>query len=165
MEHPAGRTINIVVTEGRPIQVIPLFHSTVVMNYIACHGLVMLYPKTTLRDIGMINSGGKLTEKLQGCINKYRNRGFRLTRGYPGVVPKTHTCGVDKYCPQTVRHLQDSEILHIPFPAYKEEDMRKLRRAYDAQKCVWQLSNGPYCTATTFDKNGFSMVDTYTSSK
>ncbi|KAJ2920514.1 hypothetical protein H1R20_g16580, partial [Candolleomyces eurysporus] len=165
MEHKDGGCINVVITEASPLQVIPLFHSTVVMNYIAAHGFVMLYPKLTMNNMGIINSGGKLTSKLEGCISKYRKRGFTITRGYPSTVPRSHTCGIDKSCPQTIRHLQDSEILHIPFPSYTGEDPGKLRELHDAKKCVWQLASGPFCTKGTTDKHGFSLVDTYASLK
>ncbi|KAJ2916176.1 hypothetical protein MD484_g4251, partial [Candolleomyces efflorescens] len=165
MEHEKGSKINVVVTEGPPIQVIPLFHSTVVMNYIAFHGMVMLYPRLTLRNKGMINCAGKLTEKVEKCIEKYRDRGFMLDRGYPSVVPKSHGCGVDRHCPQTIRHLQDKDILHIPFPPFKDESMRALRYEHDAGKCVWQLANGSFCRAPTVDNIGFSLTNTFVSLK
>jgi hypothetical protein len=133
------------------------------MNYIAAHGFVMLYPKLTLKNLGMVNSGGNVTGKLEGCINKYVERGFTLTRGYPSAVPKSHACGVDKHCPQTIRHLQDDEVMHIPFPAYSHVESGQVRREFDAYKCVWQLANGPYCRKETADRNGFSLVNNYAS--
>ncbi|KAJ2918883.1 hypothetical protein MD484_g1555, partial [Candolleomyces efflorescens] len=163
MEHAKGGRINIVATEASPIQVIPLFHSTIVMNYITAHGFVMLYPKLTLRNIGMINHSGKLTSKLEDCIEKYRKRGFTLTRGYPSAVPKSHACGADKHCPQSIRDLQDREVMHIRFPPYTEVDAGEVRRKFDAHKCVWQLANGTFCRRKTADRHGFSMVNNYVS--
>ncbi|RXW16174.1 hypothetical protein EST38_g9675 [Candolleomyces aberdarensis] len=165
LKHDKGEVVNIVATEGPPIQVIPLFHSTVVMNYIASHGFVMMYPKTTLDNMGMINCGGKLPRKIIGCVSKYRERGFVLVRDFPSMGPNSHRCGTDKYCPQTIRHLQDKAILHVPFPAYVEEDLGRLRQEKDAEKCVWQLANGPFCKQPTADKHGFSLVNTYASMK
>ncbi|KAJ2919567.1 hypothetical protein MD484_g787, partial [Candolleomyces efflorescens] len=155
-----GGVVNVVATKCPPIQVIPLFHSTVVMNYIAYHGIVMLYPKTTLNNTGSINCGGKITAKMLGCIDKYKERGFTLTRSYPNVNTSKHRCGVNPYCPQTIRHLQDRGVLHIPFPDYSEEELGKLRFDNDTNKFVWQLANVAFCKEATADKHGFSLVDT-----
>ncbi|KAJ2912352.1 hypothetical protein MD484_g8057, partial [Candolleomyces efflorescens] len=161
LEHESGGRVNVVVTEGLPLQVLPMFHSTIVMNYIAHHGLVMLYPKSTLNNIGTINCGGKIPANVKKVIEKYKGRGFTLTRDYPSLKLTRHRCAVDPYCPQTIRHLQDKEVLHVPFPLYAEDDLGKLRREMDAKKLVWQLANGPFCKRETADKDGFSLGNTH----
>ncbi|KAF8179187.1 hypothetical protein BJ912DRAFT_907664 [Pholiota molesta] len=111
-----SKSINIVVSRTRsPIQPVLHFHSSLVMNYIASYGLVCLYPELTLHRRGIINHQ-TVSPLVQLSIQKYLDREFDLQsklRAWDDM--DSHICGIDSFCPKTLRHLHDSSVYFVPF--------------------------------------------------
>ncbi|KAJ2924572.1 hypothetical protein H1R20_g12527, partial [Candolleomyces eurysporus] len=144
-----GRKINIVVSKGSPLLPILQFHSTLVMNYIAPHGIVCLYP-LTLRRIGIINYINPLSTKVMDCVDKYVRRGFRMWTHNQ----LTHKCGVDGNCPQTKRSLHDDHVVHFVFPNCSDKEGALIRQD-DAVSATWRLSSARACKKATHERYGF----------
>ena len=59
MHHQSSPSVkvNIIVSrETHPVAAIIKFHSTIVMNFFAWYGLVSLYPRWMMRNVGLINN-------------------------------------------------------------------------------------------------------------
>jgi hypothetical protein len=103
--------INLVVSRAPHIvSTITKFHSTIVMNYLAWYGLVSLYPRWTMQNVGLINR----RNLGFGIVEKYRGRGFALCSSMD-VVEENHVCLLNAYCPQHPRSLHDTAHLFLPF--------------------------------------------------
>ncbi|KAJ2917597.1 hypothetical protein MD484_g2750, partial [Candolleomyces efflorescens] len=149
-----GRKINVVVSVGMAVLPILHFHSTLVMNYISYHGLVCLY-ETTMHAIGLMNYNQPFPEVIQQCVQKYVSRGYTMSMR----LEDPHECGEDSCCPQTIRSLFDSHVLHIRFKGYQDIPVKQLRRS-EANHAVWRLSTGSECHEETWDNTGFVACNT-----
>jgi len=125
-----------------PIQVIPHFHSTIVMNYLAWYGAVSFYPRLTLGKWGIINGA------VQVPVEKYRKREFNLLCGLPGNdAYHHHECRRCPECPSTIRSIHDDGVLFVPFPGAPAS------LAANVTNLVWRLNNN----TCTDDGSGFSV--------
>ncbi|PPR04754.1 hypothetical protein CVT24_007132 [Panaeolus cyanescens] len=161
---PYTKTINIVISKGRAILPILGFHSSGVMNYMAHHGLVILYPETTFKRISIPNAPDSIYSmdaRTIAAIDKYKNRNWTFKRTNElSSVP--HNCTADPYCAQTIRSLHDKAVLHIPStdlamaPGYSAYKALKS----DANRALWMLSGGKHCyEGSNCDNVGFAYVD------
>jgi hypothetical protein len=116
--HPiTRRSINVVTGTSqyaRPVDIITKFHSTLVMNFIAYHGVVSLYPRWTLRKEGFIL---KNSFETWPCFTKYDHRGFGLHRNINDLQEPLglHCCWKSAYCPLAKRSIHDGFCFYQPF--------------------------------------------------
>lgn len=140
-----GADLKIDVVYSRmasPIQVIPHFHSTIVMNYLAWYRAVSLYPRLTLDKWGIINGA------MQVPIKKYRKREFSLLCSLPGKgAYGCHECRRCTECPSTIRSIHDDGVLFVPLPGAPTS------LAANATNLVWRLNNNTCMD----DSSGFSV--------
>jgi hypothetical protein len=142
--------INIIVSAHvSPIVPIFYFHSTVVTNFISAYGFFSTYTLLTEAYRGLTNPNAfaplqGLTPKIQGCLQKYTDRGFdiqynSITWGIAdaasaeivveeGEVP--HDCHHGYMCPHTVRTTFDRSCMFIPFHTVEYTKTKK------EKKCV-----------------------------
>ncbi|KAH6891697.1 hypothetical protein BKA70DRAFT_1072531, partial [Coprinopsis sp. MPI-PUGE-AT-0042] len=117
-----GKSINIIESLlDTPLAPLPFFHSSLVMNYIAFHGLVVLHPRTTVEGIGHKNRDptSVLSAKTKEAWAKYTDRGFKLVDNVKELeIFDRHVCKKSFACPGTNRHLKDEGVVHIPFRAF-----------------------------------------------
>ncbi|KAF6765478.1 hypothetical protein DFP72DRAFT_1058062 [Ephemerocybe angulata] len=152
-----GKRANVISCEKHPLVSIAHFHSTVSMNYIAHHGLVLLYPALTLRRAGLSNGGPWDTHiNAFQAIQKYQNLGYTIT-----VVSDVegHCCGSDPSCPQAIRSLQDKGVCHFRWADFRMTRSSRLRTSRDARKCIWQLATGDWCVGAGGENTGMVMVN------
>ncbi|KAH6911640.1 hypothetical protein BKA70DRAFT_1099525, partial [Coprinopsis sp. MPI-PUGE-AT-0042] len=125
-----GKTINIIESSlETPLAPLPFFHSSLVMNYIAFHGLVVLHPRTTVEGIGHKNRclTSSSSIKTEEAWEKYTDRGFHLVDNAKELeIFDRHVCKKSFACPSTRRHLEDEGVLHIPFRAFEDKDEAEL---------------------------------------
>ncbi|PPQ84999.1 hypothetical protein CVT24_010376 [Panaeolus cyanescens] len=160
-ETHGGKSINLVVSVGKAILPILCFHSSAVMNYLAHHGLFILYPKTTLHHIAIPNTPGTISDmspRAQQGVLKYQNRGwtYRYARDLP------HDCGKHPYCPRMLRSIHDSAVLRVPTPNYASQPVKVLYPAYqqDAQQGTWLLAGAGQCLQPSSESNcGYATVE------
>ncbi|KAJ3518796.1 hypothetical protein NMY22_g13503 [Coprinellus aureogranulatus] len=114
----------------------------------------MLYPVYTNRRLGLLNRGYEL--KSSAGWELLTRKGFTISRTFRRGG---HVCGLDIYCPQTVRSLFDEGVWHIKFPGFEAQTAASLRMRYDAYKCAWQLATGQFCTRPVVDNSGFVIVN------
>jgi hypothetical protein len=155
-----GKTINIIVSAtDSPVTPIPLYHSSLVMNYVTHHGFVMLHPLTTIEGIGYKNVYNN-PEKAEKAYDKYTARGFLLTDNVRSLeAANQHECGVSFACPSTYHRLTDEGVLHIPFGRYRElrdslEDVRHIEDGHN-DEVEWTLIAGEACSSNASEKGGF----------
>ncbi|PPQ97503.1 hypothetical protein CVT26_002792 [Gymnopilus dilepis] len=110
------RTINLITTRSNnPFTAVAQFHSTLVMNAITSDAVLCFYPLLTLGGRGIINVD---TSKTRSCFKKYEDRGFEFTTtDSPWAQFADHICSTSAYCMKTVRSIDDSHVLSIPFHA------------------------------------------------
>ena len=142
--------INIIVSAHvSPIVPIFYFHSTVVPNFISAYRFFSTYPLLTEAYRGLINPNTFAplqgpTPKIQGCLQKYTDRGFdirynSITWGIAdaasaeivieeGEVP--HDCHHSYMCPHTVRTTFDRNCMFILFHTVEYTKTKK------EKKCV-----------------------------
>ncbi|PPQ74218.1 hypothetical protein CVT24_001132 [Panaeolus cyanescens] len=157
-----GKSINLIVSKGKSILPILCFHSTQVMNYLSHHGLVILYPDTTLNHIGISNTPGNISDMAplaQAGIRKYEQRGwtFKYSRQ---LAP--HKCSLHPYCAQFLRSIHDHAVLHVPtlYYALQDETIVQEARMKDAMLGNWRLAGGKNCLKTSSASNhGYAYVD------
>jgi hypothetical protein len=117
--HPVSqRSINVITSThdlGTPADIITTFHSTLVMNYIAYHGVIALYPEWTLNNKGLILNDNP---NNWACFAKYEHRNFNLYRDINELEEpsRSHCCQESPYCPLTKRSLHDGFCFYEPFP-------------------------------------------------
>ena len=106
--HPISqKSINVITGfKDHVVEIITQFHSTLVMNYLAWFGLVVLYPEWTLNKAGLIVTDTLTSEQ---CFTKYIGRGYTLHRDVHTLTHplEVHRCGEDPYCAATMRSLHD----------------------------------------------------------
>ncbi|KAJ2918328.1 hypothetical protein MD484_g2078, partial [Candolleomyces efflorescens] len=149
LSNSRGQKINVIVSKGSPLLPILQFHSTLVMNYIAPHGIVCLY-SLTLRRVGIINYASPLSQKVMNCVDKYVARGFRVWT-YNRLA---HTCTIDGNCAQTKRSLHDDHVVHFQFPGWTDEEGGAIRQE-DAVVATWRLSSARACRQVTHEPYGY----------
>ncbi|KAJ7205103.1 hypothetical protein C8J57DRAFT_1026882, partial [Mycena rebaudengoi] len=108
------RTINLMTCIGESaIEPIFYFHSTLVMNFISCHGLYCAYPLLTTAHTGIpstANGGARPSvAAVAKCLEKYALRGFRFGANVSECINDAppHICYADGSCPRTIRTLYD----------------------------------------------------------
>ncbi|KAH6896344.1 hypothetical protein BKA70DRAFT_1438264 [Coprinopsis sp. MPI-PUGE-AT-0042] len=125
-----GKTINIIESSiETPLAPLPFFHSSIVINYIAFHGLVVLHPGTTVEGIGYKSpeQGAPSKAKAEAAWAKYVGRGFEIVDDVKKLeIMDQHVCRKSFACPGTKRHLMDQGVLHVPFEAFEELDEAEL---------------------------------------
>ncbi|KAF9541143.1 hypothetical protein CPC08DRAFT_770665 [Agrocybe pediades] len=96
-------TVNIICHYRRyhPLECVVGFHSTLVMNVIAWHGVICLYPSWTIAKKGLVVID---TAKTRRCFEKYTRRGFFF-----------FDFGIDFVRGLQERSLREDNVLHIPF--------------------------------------------------
>jgi hypothetical protein len=133
--HPISqKAINIITGfENHVVKIITRFHSTLVMNYLAWFGLVVLYPDWTLNKTGLVVTNTTATGK---CFSKYIERGYTIHHDvHPLQHPlEVHLCGEDPYCPATTRFLHDDQCYVEKF----DDGEFDLKEA--AEDVSWMLS-------------------------
>lgn len=155
-----GVQANIISCGKHPLISILHHHTTVTMNYIAYHGLVMLYPDLTLRREGITNGGPTdVQDDADATVNKYKALGYTTTT----ALEWEHRCGVDPSCPQTLRTLHNSHTLHVRWPEYSIS--LKVREQSEGKKCIWQLASGRWCRKYMQEEDGMVMVNEECESK
>ncbi|KAF6740834.1 hypothetical protein DFP72DRAFT_1087093 [Ephemerocybe angulata] len=153
----AGKRANVISCEKHALVSIAHFHSTVSMNYIAHHGLVLLYSDLTLDRIGLSNGGPwDMEPHAEQAIQKYKDKGYTITAVYDN---EDHTCGGDPSCPQTIRSLQDVGVWHLRWNTFRSTRTRQIRAYRDARKFIWQLSGGDWCRGAGGEGTGMVMVN------
>ncbi|KAH6874665.1 hypothetical protein BKA70DRAFT_1128921, partial [Coprinopsis sp. MPI-PUGE-AT-0042] len=140
-----GRSINIIESLlDTPLAPLPFFHSSLVMNYIAFHGLVVLHPGTTVEGIGHKNRDptSVLSTKTKEAWAKYTDRGFKLVDNVKELeILDLHVCKKSFACPGTNRHLKDEGVVHIPFRAFEHKDeveLAELRFSEEAREGLFE---------------------------
>ncbi|KAF6759693.1 hypothetical protein DFP72DRAFT_1098622 [Ephemerocybe angulata] len=107
-----GQKINLILSVSVAILPLMQFHSTIVQNYVAFHGVVVLH-RQTLSRIGLINiPAAKIPARTLRCLVKYEQRGFKMWKR----LMIDHQCNVDDRCAQTMRSLFDEHVFHFKFP-------------------------------------------------
>lgn len=116
--------VNIIVCGGpHVLSTIAGFHSTLVMNYIAGHGAICLYPLWTMLNTGLVVPRlGDDADATAACIEKYRVRGFVLLDSNRLDSHSQNTQSSHSRFAQ--RHLHDGDVLFIPFDA-RTTDLRE----------------------------------------
>ncbi|PPQ82305.1 hypothetical protein CVT24_001619 [Panaeolus cyanescens] len=158
-----SRSINLIVSNGKSVLPILCFHSTGVMNFLSHHGLVILYPDTTLKHISIPNTPGSISDMAplaQVGVRKYESRGW--TYKFADQLFRPHECSAHPYCPQMTRSLHDSAVLRVPSLYYALQDDVVLHEAYrkDAMIAHWSLAGGNHCLRpTSASNNGHAYVD------
>jgi hypothetical protein len=158
VQNPAtGKTINIVESsEETPLEPLAFFHCSLVMNYIAFHGLVILHPRTTVEGIGLKNydlGASEPSTKTRDALKKYAERGFLIVESAKErEICGQHACNKSFACPGTDRDLLDEGVIHIPFTPYEhkgKERLAQLRFAEEAREADfrWRLTSRNECTA------------------
>jgi hypothetical protein len=162
-----------IIVSARISPIVPIFHfhSTVVTNFISAHGFFSAYPLLTEAYRGLINPNAFAplqgpTHKIQGCIQKYSERGFDIRYNSivwgiadaasaeivvkEGEVP--HDCHRSYMCPHTVRTTFDRSCMFIPFHTVKYMEMRKekkhVHRTYRGRYGITWNIGGPSCDDT-----------------
>lgn len=94
--------------------IVPLmFHSTVVMNFVTWDAMVCAYPRMLRDSVGLANTDRmNRRSRLDGPLQKYRDRGFRVLRSASEWDPR-HVCGQNRYCGATERRLSDAAVMRV----------------------------------------------------
>src|SRR5271155_23243 len=158
----------ILVHTSHPLQLLPKFHSTLVMNFIAWYRVVTLYPTLTMNNIGFSNI---VSSDNWRHFEKYRMRGFEIKHDFLQIQTrkKTHICASHPHCPQTIRYLHDGHSLIHHFPQLLEHN----KMGFFNERCLaWKLYGGECNERSIADKldgftiqSGFSIDNNLTSSK
>jgi hypothetical protein len=100
--------------DNHVVKLVTVFHLTLVMNYIAWFGLVVLYPDWTLNMRSLIVTD---TPASQKCLSKYIERRYTLNHNMFELTHplEEHICEGNPYCPTSTRSLYDGHCLVEPF--------------------------------------------------
>ncbi|KAF6742749.1 hypothetical protein DFP72DRAFT_860120 [Ephemerocybe angulata] len=142
----------VMVFVSPSVSVLPLLRcpTTLCMNYIAHHGVVILH-RLTLSRIGLKNyPADEITHHLQSFYRKYEERGFQLW----DTFQVEHDCSVDERCPLKPRSLFDSHVVHFRWPQFRGENEAVLRRR-EADILWWRSGAALACDPTSNDRYGF----------
>ncbi|KAF6759682.1 hypothetical protein DFP72DRAFT_762261, partial [Ephemerocybe angulata] len=146
--------INLILSASAPILPLMQFHSTIVQNYIAFHGVVILHQQTLAR-IGLINLPiDKIPAKTLRCLAKYEQRGFKMWNH----LMVDHICNVDPRCAQTTRSLFDDHITHFKFPDFQYSQSAVLRQN-EATIMHWRSRAANACESPSTEKHGFFLCN------
>lgn len=151
------KKVNVIVSTGRAILPILQFHSTLVMNYISHHGIVITNGALTMQGIGISNIlPEKITPQVKQCFDKYINRGFNIWQ----YNRQKHECAASGGCAQTTRCLFDDHIEHFVFPSQTHGSKTTLR-LNEAKIAKWRAPSGPCCLTINDDRHGFVICDEF----
>ncbi|EFI26692.1 hypothetical protein CC1G_15463 [Coprinopsis cinerea okayama7 len=154
------RCINIIESGSHsPLVPVFLFHSTIVMTYIAHHGMVIPYVEGARISTGVINASfNNVTPKVLKALDKYRRRGYKMLSS-ASKLNKVHRCGQFPHCPLTVRTIGDTKGAYIPFEGFLDCKGEDIRTEHEGQGLlVWRLAGGQNCLKGTSDGQGFVMT-------
>ncbi|KAF6746717.1 hypothetical protein DFP72DRAFT_855075 [Ephemerocybe angulata] len=154
IHNDVGQKINVIVSVGQAILPLIRFHSTLVMNYISHHGVVVLH-RLTLGRIGIKNlSPEGMSSRTKRCYAKYHKRGFHIL----GRAPDGHVCEKDGDCLQTPRSLFDEHVEHFKFPGYEDEPEHVLRLS-EARILRWRSAAASSCKSSSVEECGFYLCN------
>jgi hypothetical protein len=168
---PSGRIAVVNVLESSSDSAVTpvfLFHSTLVMSYVAFHGLVIPYPLGYLEGQGYVNVPSRpMKEKTSMALKKYRDRGFTILDSMEGIP---HMCGRNSSCPATLRSLLDGQTAHYLFPSSVDispmnmaavrlgKFLPMIRKDFEGGEVLrWKLAGGARCNGGTIEDPGYVM--------
>ncbi|KAG6877067.1 hypothetical protein C0992_010961 [Termitomyces sp. T32_za158] len=130
-------------TTSNPLEQMANFHSTVVMNYIACDHIYCAYPTVTFNYRNMVNmrcATSTKTVMFAQTIVKYVLRGYSFrTRIDEWTEGNAHTCFIDAACPATARRIADRYGVRIRLYNLGEQEARKKQWEAVAHNIIWSL--------------------------
>lgn len=153
MRNTLDHSIDVIISVDKsPFIPIFNFHSTALMNFISGKGFFCAYPRLTSSQMSVVNPLGfpgldTPTARIQACIQKYEERGFRFIYPYTsGPLCSLIGCYSDS-CIDPVRHTQDGQCLYFRFSngvgESTQEHVRTYIRGYNIKWCLGAKSCDP----------------------
>ncbi|KAJ3752745.1 hypothetical protein EV360DRAFT_54702, partial [Lentinula raphanica] len=124
--------IQLVATRITPEAIVLGFHSTCVMNIITHKAAYSLFPYTTFKKTAtvLVNARGRLLQRYDQAVLKYRHRGFMVNT----TVPIKYAIG-DEYGFAVPRWIGDKSTWVYPVEFLGEGDVPKDR----AERVSWDM--------------------------
>ncbi|KAH6886520.1 hypothetical protein BKA70DRAFT_1027053, partial [Coprinopsis sp. MPI-PUGE-AT-0042] len=142
---------------------IPFFDTSLLMNYIAYHGVVLLHPRSTVEGLGIKNfdPAVPLSDRTTAAYQSYTKNGFKFVEDLRTLeIFDRHVCNKSLACPGAHRRLTDEGVLHIPFVVFDDLDtagLSTLRFAEEGRESwfEWGLTCRERCGGATISRGKY----------